>query len=142
MSKIETFAIEFPDYIHFPREFTRFISYDSPAERQMQSDVDYCFNDNEHVIYIESKTMGCLPQPQQKRNLSTRCKLDCYCAVIAYHERPSDKNYVEMVDGFNQVVGEYFWKGEWHNDKSGMNLKDFINWFFRTNWGHSSDFIT
>lgn len=142
MSKIMTFKIEFPDYIHFPHEFTRFISYDCPAERKMQSDVDYCFNDNEHVIYIESKTMGCSPHPQQKRNLEVRCKLDCYCAVVAYHERPFDKNYIEMVDGFNQVVGEYFWNGEWHNDKSGTNLKDFINWFFRTNWEYSSDFIT
>lgn len=141
-TKIETMTIEFPEWVRFPKSFVRVISYQCSPPRPMQCDVDYVLNDSENVMYIESKQEGLEVQGQQRKSLEVRCKLDCYCSVFVNYKRPDDQNYIEMVDGWSQTVHEYYWKGKWWTDKQGMNLKEFVNWFFSTNWNHQGDIIT
>ena len=76
----------------------------------------------------------------QRRLLECLCNDRHKCAVVVHHQSVVEP-VVKMVGGWSQTVSEFWFNGEWQTLDDEMNLKDFVNAFFKTVCGYEEDVV-
>ena len=138
---MKTLTIDFPDNVRFPERMVQQFDYHNNNPYCCQSDIDFVFHKDNCIVVVESKMRGTEIRGGQKRMLEVLCNDSNKCAVVVHHQS-SVQPVVKMVDGWSQTVSEFWYDGKWQTVEGEMNLRDFLNYFFRAVWDYEEDVIT
>lgn len=137
---MKTLTIEFPDCIRFPERMVQQFDYKNNNPKCCQSDIDFVIQKDDCLVLVESKMQGTNIRAGQKRLLECLCDNHHKCAVVVHHQS-AVQPVVKMVDGWSQTVSEFWHDGKWQTVDGEMNLKDFVNAFFKTVCGYEEDVV-
>lgn len=138
---MRTLNIEFPDCVRFPERMVQQFDYKNNNPKCCQSDIDFVIEKDGCMIIVESKMQRTFIRAGQKRLLENLCSDLNKCAVVVHHQS-AVQPVVKLVDGWSQTVSEFWYDGKWQSVDGEMNLKDFVNEFFRTVWEYEEDVVT
>ena len=138
---IKNLNLEFPDgkFVYPERKAQQF-DYRNEYRACTMMDIDFCFNKDDKIVFVESKASAGYASDAQRRLYALLCQNDNCITVIARHDEKVNSDYVPMVDGWSQKVDEVCIRGDWYA-VAGIPLKEYINEYFKKQWGYSEDVV-
>lgn len=135
----------YPDSVKCPERFFETFDYENKTRAVSQQDIDFLIRKDDKIIFIEAKSAGANVFDSQRRTMELIASDGNKAFVVCRHYNEMVTGTIPMLDKAwdNQIVEECWYAGKWYSyAEQQITLKDFVNTFYKEQWGYAEPVVT